>query len=106
MVTFAGFLYSAPVLLVNYLQVNLFANIAVTLICSLLMAISAVNNKASFNSLQLLYAGFIVLSYYGITGGDSSFNQYMVRLFSIFSSVMIGIMVLLLLQPKQGVGKV
>ncbi|HIF9103413.1 TPA: DUF2955 domain-containing protein [Photobacterium damselae] len=101
LVTYAGFLYALPILAVNLLHTNLFGQLAVTVIFSLLMGIDAVSKKVSYNSLQLLFSGFVVLIFYGLTqSSDNAFMQDMVRFFSILAAVFIGTLALIILEPS------
>lgn len=100
--TYAGFLYALPVLLMNLLQTNLIGHVSVTITCALLMGIHAATKRASYNTIQLLYSGFVVLIYYGITqNAGSAFVEDGKRLLSIMAAVLLGTCVLVLLQPTQ-----
>ncbi|MBV7298419.1 DUF2955 domain-containing protein [Enterovibrio paralichthyis] len=99
--TYAGFLYALPVLGMNMLQTNLVGHIGMALVCALLMGIHAMQKRASFNTFQLLYSGFVVLVYYGLTNSaGSAFVEDGKRLGAILSAVLLGIVVLILLQPR------
>ena len=100
--TYCGFLYVLPILMVNVLQTNLIGQIGTALVCSMLMGIFAFKHKASSNTLQLLYTGFLVLLYYSLTNSSSSalINDGK-RLVSIFIAVVIGMLALVLLHPRE-----
>ncbi|WP_394209424.1 DUF2955 domain-containing protein [Enterovibrio calviensis] len=99
--TLAGFLFALPVLMMSVLQTNLIGNMGIVLTCSLLMGIHAMKKNASYSTIQLLYSGFVVLVYYGITqNAGSAFIEDGKRLFSIMGAVMLGIFVLIWLQPR------
>lgn len=98
--TYAGFLFALPVLMMAGLQTNLFGQMGMAMVCAMLMGIFAMKKGASFNSLQVLYTGFIVLLYYGLTQtAGSAFVADGKRLVSIMLAVLLGIMVLIILQP-------
>ncbi len=98
--TYGGFLFALPVLLMSLLQTNMVGQLGAALVCSMLMGIYAIKHRASFNSLQLLYTGFVVLVYYGLTetAGTALLSDGK-RLMSIVAAVIIGLLVLAVLQP-------
>ncbi|MGI2259683.1 DUF2955 domain-containing protein [Shewanella sp. GXUN23E] len=101
-VTYASVLYAVPPLLFSILQANIVATMGSAVICSLLMGCRAVERKASYNGIQLMYSSYVVLIFYGITTtGFSGISEDAVRFGSILGAVLFGMMVLLLLQPAE-----
>lgn len=102
--TYGSLLYAMPVLLLSVLDASIIATCGAAVVCSLLMGIHAVEKNASFNAVQLLYTSFVVLVYYGLTAyGFGGFNDDLVRFFSIVMAVVLGLMVLVIIQPKEKV---
>ncbi|ADN76091.1 DMT family permease [Ferrimonas balearica DSM 9799] len=99
--TYGGFLFALPVLLMSLLQTNFIGQLGAALVCAMLMGIYAIKRQASFNTLQLLYTGFIVLVYYGLTEtAGTALLADGKRLLSILGAVVLGMLVLIVLQPK------
>ncbi|MDK2679597.1 multidrug transporter, partial [Vibrio vulnificus] len=64
--------------------------------------IHAMEKKASFNSIQLMYSSYVVLVFYGITSTSiSAISDDLVRFASVMFAVLLGIMSLISLLPKQ-----
>ncbi|MDD1780050.1 DUF2955 domain-containing protein [Enterovibrio sp. ZSDZ35] len=102
--TYAGFLFAMPALLASALETNLVGQLSAALCCALLMGIYATRRFASFNAIQLLFSGYVVLIYYGLTqGAGSAFIDDGKRLFSILFAVLLGSLVLVLIQPSKRV---
>ncbi|MGR5133819.1 DUF2955 domain-containing protein [Vibrio alfacsensis] len=100
--TYASVLYAVPPLVMSLLQVNLVGTLGAAVISSLFMGIHAVSKKASYNSIQLLYSSYVVLVFYGITSSSiSAISDDLVRFGSVFGAVLLGIMSLIILHPKQ-----
>lgn len=101
--TYASVLYAIPPLVMSLLQVNLVGTLGVAVISSLFMGIHAVSKKASYNSIQLLYSSYVVLVFYGITSTNiSAISDDLVRFGSVFAAVLLGIMSLIVLHPRDG----
>ncbi|CAJ1807551.1 MULTISPECIES: DUF2955 domain-containing protein [Aeromonas] len=99
--TYASLLYAVPTLLMCVFQVNLILQIGVSVICALFMGISAVEKNASYNSIQLLYSSYVVLIFYAITSTSiNAIGDELVRFFSVMMAVFIGVMALIVMQPK------
>ncbi|HGF7183263.1 TPA: DUF2955 domain-containing protein [Vibrio cholerae] len=99
--TYASVLYAIPPLVMSLLQVNLIGTLGVAIVSSLFMGIHAVAKKASYNSIQLMYSSYVVLVFYGITSTSiSAISDDLVRFTSVFATVIIGIMSLIVLHPK------
>ncbi len=65
------------------------------------MGIHAIKKKASYNAVQLLYTSYVVLVYYGLTTyGFGAINEDLVRFGSILLAALLGVMVLVIIQPK------
>ncbi|QYJ75328.1 DUF2955 domain-containing protein [Shewanella sp. FJAT-52076] len=100
--TYASLLYAIPPLVMSLLQANIVGTLGVAVISALFMGINAVSNKASYNSIQLLYSSYVVLVFYGITSTSiSAISDDLVRFSSVFSAVLFGIMSLIVLYPKK-----
>lgn len=100
--TYASVLYAIPPLIMCIIQANLIGIIGAAIVSSLFMGISAVEKKASYNSIQLLYSSYVVLVFYGLTSTSiSGFSDDLVRFSSILSAVLLGVLGLILLQPKE-----
>lgn len=99
--TYASVLYAIPPLIMSLLQVNLVGTLGVALVSSLFMGIHAVAKQASYNSIQLLYSSYVVLVFYGITSTSiNAITDDLVRFSSVFAAVLLGIMSLIILHPK------
>ncbi len=100
--TYASLLYAVPPLIFNVLQTNIIASLGATVVCSMLMGCRAVEHKASYNGIQLMYSSYVVLIFYGLTAtGFSGVSEDAVRFGSILAAVILGMMVLVLLQPAK-----
>lgn len=72
-----------------------------TLVCALLMGIHAVEKKASYNSIQLLYSSYVVLVFYAITSTSiDALSDGMIRFGSVMLAVILGVMALIIMQPR------
>ncbi|EGQ9973188.1 DUF2955 domain-containing protein [Vibrio vulnificus] len=99
--TYASVLYAVPPLIVSLFQVNLVGSLGAALVSSLFMGIHAMEKKASFNSIQLMYSSYVVLVFYGITSTSiSAIADDLVRFASVMLAVLLGIMSLIILHPK------
>ncbi|SKA59827.1 DUF2955 domain-containing protein [Enterovibrio nigricans] len=102
--TYAGFLFAMPALLASALETNIVGQMSAALCCALLMGVYATRRFASFSAIQLLFSGYVVLIYYGLTqGAGSAFIDDGKRLFSILLAVLLGSLVLVLIQPSKRV---
>ncbi|HFQ4803413.1 TPA: DUF2955 domain-containing protein [Vibrio vulnificus] len=100
--TYASVLYAVPPLIVSLFQVDLVGSLGAALVSSLFMGIHAMEKKASFNSIQLMYSSYVVLVFYGITSTSiSAISDDLVRFASVMFAVLLGIMSLISLLPKQ-----
>ncbi|EHH1190025.1 DUF2955 domain-containing protein [Vibrio vulnificus] len=99
--TYASVLYAIPPLVVSLFQVNLVGSLGAAMVSALFMGIHAMEKKASFNSIQLLYSSYVVLVFYGITSTSiSAIADDLVRFASVMFAVLLGIMSLIVLHPK------
>ncbi|MGR2837372.1 DUF2955 domain-containing protein [Vibrio vulnificus] len=99
--TYASVLYAIPPLVVSLFQVNLVGSLGAAMVSALFMGIHAMEKKASFNSIQLLYSSYVVLVFYGITSTSiSAIADDLVRFASVMLAVLLGIMSLIILHPK------
>lgn len=99
--TYASVLYAIPPLVVSLFQVNLVGSMGAAIVSALFMGIHAMEKKASFNSIQLLYSSYVVLVFYGITSTSiSAIADDLVRFASVMLAVLLGIMSLIILHPK------
>ncbi|EGQ8025272.1 DUF2955 domain-containing protein [Vibrio vulnificus] len=99
--TYASVLYAIPPLVVSLFQVNLVGSMGAAIVSALFMGIHAIERKASFNSIQLLYSSYVVLVFYGITSTSiSAIADDLVRFASVMFAVLLGIMSLIVLHPK------
>ncbi|EML0381239.1 DUF2955 domain-containing protein [Vibrio vulnificus] len=99
--TYASVLYAIPPLVVSLFQVNLVGSMGAAIVSALFMGIHAIERKASFNSIQLLYSSYVVLVFYGITSTSiSAIADDLVRFASVMLAVLLGIMSLIVLHPK------
>lgn len=99
--TYASVLYAIPPLVVSLFQVNLVGSMGAAIVSALFMGIHAIERKASFNSIQLLYSSYVVLVFYGITSTSiSAIADDLVRFASVMLAVLLGIMSLIILHPK------
>ncbi|HAS8386576.1 TPA: DUF2955 domain-containing protein [Vibrio vulnificus] len=99
--TYASVLYAIPPLVVSLFQVNLVGSLGVAMVSALFMGIHAMEKKASFNSIQLLYSSYVVLVFYGITSTSiSAIADDLVRFASVLFAVLLGIVGLIILYPK------
>ncbi|GHA56314.1 DUF2955 domain-containing protein [Photobacterium aphoticum] len=100
--TYASVLYAIPPLVMSVLQVNLIGTLGAAVVSALFMGIHAVSKKASYNSIQLLFSSYVVLVFYGMTSTNiSAISDDLVRFSSVFVAVLLGIMSLILLHPKE-----
>lgn len=100
--TYASVLYAIPPLVMSMLQVNLIGTLGAAVVSALFMGIHAVSKKASYNSIQLLFSSYVVLVFYGMTSTNiSAMSDDLVRFSSVFIAVLLGIMSLILLHPKE-----
>ncbi|AOV96726.1 multidrug transporter [Edwardsiella hoshinae] len=98
--TYASVLYALPPLIMCVLQTNLLGQLGVTLVCALFMGIHAVEKKASYNSIQLLYSSYVVLVFYSITSTSiDAFSDGLIRFSSVMLAVALGVMALIVMQP-------
>ncbi|EOB3558291.1 DUF2955 domain-containing protein [Vibrio vulnificus] len=99
--TYASVLYAIPPLVVSLFQVNLVGSLGAAMVSALFMGIHAMEKKASFNSIQLLYSSYVVLVFYGITSTSiSAIADDLVRFASVLFAVLLGIVGLIILYPK------
>ncbi|POB92527.1 multidrug transporter [Vibrio vulnificus] len=99
--TYASVLYAIPPLVVSLFQVNLVGSMGAAIVSALFMGIHAIERKASFNSIQLMYSSYVVLVFYGITSTSiSAIADDLVRFTSVMLAVLLGIMSLIILHPK------
>ncbi|MGR2998211.1 DUF2955 domain-containing protein [Vibrio vulnificus] len=99
--TYASVLYAIPPLVVSLFQVNLVGSMGAAIVSALFMGIHAIERKASFNSIQLLYSSYVVLVFYGITSTSiSAIADDLVRFASVLFAVLLGIVGLIILHPK------
>lgn len=99
--TYGSVLYAVPPLMLSILQTNLVATIGVSVVCALFMGIHAVKKQASYNSIQLMYSSYVVLVFYGITSTSiSAISDDVIRFTSVLAAVLIGIMSLIILHPR------
>ncbi|HAS8380645.1 TPA: DUF2955 domain-containing protein [Vibrio vulnificus] len=99
--TYASVLYAIPPLVVSLFQVNLVGSMGAAIVSALFMGIHAMEKKASFNSIQLLYSSYVVLVFYGITSTSiSAIADDLVRFASVLFAVLLGIVGLIILYPK------
>ncbi|ELV8767406.1 DUF2955 domain-containing protein [Vibrio vulnificus] len=99
--TYASVLYAIPPLVVSLFQVNLVGSLGAAMVSALFMGIHAMEKKASFNSIQLLYSSYVVLVFYGITSTSiSAIADDLVRFASVLVAVLLGIVGLIILYPK------
>ncbi|MGR5530367.1 DUF2955 domain-containing protein [Vibrio alfacsensis] len=101
LVTYASVLYAIPPLIMSVLQTNLLGILGAAIVSALFMGIHAMEKRASYNSIQLLYSSYVVLVFYGLTSTSiSAISDDLVRFGSILLAVVLGIMVLIILQPR------
>ncbi|MGN5138896.1 hypothetical protein ACTG15_12755 [Aeromonas sp. 164P] len=99
--TYASVLYAVPPLIVCVFQTNLIGQLGVTLVCALFMGIHAVEKKASYNSIQLLYSSYVVLVFYSITSTSiDALSDGLIRFGSVMLAVTLGVMALIIMQPN------
>ncbi|EMK3378086.1 DUF2955 domain-containing protein [Vibrio vulnificus] len=99
--TYASVLYAIPPLVVSLFQVNLVGSMGAAIVSALFMGIHAIERKACFNSIQLMYSSYVVLVFYGITSTSiSAIADDLVRFASVMLAVLLGIMSLIILHPK------
>ncbi|MGL5163148.1 MAG: hypothetical protein ACRC8E_12880, partial [Plesiomonas shigelloides] len=73
----------------------------VSIVCALFMGIHAVEKKASYNSIQMLYSSYVVLVFYAITSTSiNALSEGLTRFGSVMLAVLLGIMALIIMQPK------
>ncbi|ENM5747298.1 DUF2955 domain-containing protein [Vibrio mimicus] len=100
--TYASVLYAIPPLIMSIMQANLIGIFGAAIVSALLMGIHAVEKKASYNSIQLLYSSYVVLVFYGVTSTSiTALTDDIVRFASILVAVLLGVMGLILLQPRE-----
>ncbi|MEF3019963.1 DUF2955 domain-containing protein [Vibrio mimicus] len=100
--TYASVLYAIPPLIMSIMQTNLIGIFGAAIVSALLMGIHAVEKKASYNSIQLLYSSYVVLVFYGVTSTSiTALTDDIVRFASILVAVLLGVMGLILLQPRE-----
>ncbi|MBV7314522.1 DUF2955 domain-containing protein [Shewanella sp. NIFS-20-20] len=99
--TAVGFMFAMPPLVLAAIEVNLVIQYGISVVSAMAMGIYAFSRQASNNSLQLLYSGFVILLFKGISesGGDALYNDF-IRLVAILTAVIIGLLVLILVQPN------
>ncbi|MBV7300718.1 DUF2955 domain-containing protein [Enterovibrio paralichthyis] len=101
--TYGSLIYALPALGLSLLEASTFAILGFALVFSLFMGIHAIKKKASYNAVQLLYTSYVVLVYYGLTTyGFGAINEDLVRFGSILLAALLGVMVLVIIQPKRG----
>ncbi|WP_279506564.1 DUF2955 domain-containing protein [Aeromonas veronii] len=99
--TYASVLYAVPPLIMCVFQTNLIGQLGVTLVCALFMGIHAVEKKASYNSIQLLYSSYVVLVFYSITSTSiDALSDGLIRFGSVMLAVILGVMALIIMQPR------
>ncbi|MFG0607520.1 DUF2955 domain-containing protein [Vibrio mimicus] len=100
--TYASVLFAIPPLIMSVIQANIIGVVGAAIVSALLMGIYAVEKKASYNSIQLLYSSYVVLVYYGITSTSiTALSDDIVRFTSILIAVLLGMMGLILLHPRE-----
>ena len=94
-----GLLFALPPLLAAAFEINNVVQLCVAIVCAMLMGIYAMKKNASNNNFQVLYCGYVILLYKGITesGGNALHNDF-IRIGSILFSVMLGLIILQLIQ--------
>lgn len=99
--TYASVLYAVPPLLMCVFQTNIIGQLGVSIICALFMGIHAVEKKASYNSIQMLYSSYVVLVFYAITSTSiNALSEGLTRFGSVLLAVLLGVMALIIMQPK------
>ncbi|MGS0691560.1 DUF2955 domain-containing protein [Shewanella sp. 30m-9] len=96
-----GLLFALPPLLAAAFEVNIIVQLGIAIVCAMLVGMYAMKKHASNNNFQVLYCGYVILLYKGITesGGYALHNDF-IRIGSILFSVMLGLIILQLIQPQ------